>query len=110
MQLWALAISAASGILLVLLLVPVTVSLRRANRYAEIMSSADRFFASLQLVRTYVLAAEQIYGKGRGTEKLEFVKQALAREGIVSGSGGDHDRVRAMIEAAVRELKYFEQD
>lgn len=46
-------------------------------------------------VKTLVFAAEQIYGAGKGSEKLDFVVQQLERQGFTA------DRVE--IEAAVRE-------
>ena len=52
-------------------------------------------------VKTLVFAAEQIYGAGKGSEKLDFVVQQLEKQGFTA------DRIE--IEAAVREhVKAFE--
>ena len=48
------------------------------------------------MVRTLVYAAEQIYGAGRGAEKLDYVIGELRARGF--------DADRAAIEAAVREM------
>ena len=46
-------------------------------------------------VQTLVFAAEQLYGAGNGSKKLEYVKEQLAKKG--------YDVDRAEIEAAVYE-------
>ena len=51
-------------------------------------------------VRTLVFAAEQIFGKGKGTEKLEYVKDRLIEKGF--------DIDVDAIEAAVLELRLEE--
>jgi len=107
---WAQVITAAGVLLSAVMLIPIIFSLKKANRYAAVFSSSDRFFTILQIVRTYVYAAEQLYGNGKGQEKFEYVKKALIDEGIISNDSGENDRVRALIEAAVRELKYLERD
>lgn len=48
------------------------------------------------MVRTLVYAAEQLYGAGHGTEKLDYVIGELRVRGF--------DADRAAIEAAVREM------
>lgn len=45
--------------------------------------------------RTLVFAAEQIYGAGRGPEKLDYVISELKKQGFTAD--------RALVEAAVRE-------
>lgn len=50
-------------------------------------------------MRTLVFAAEQIYGAGRGGEKLQYVKQQLQKQGF--------DVDVNQIEAAVCELALF---
>ena len=46
-------------------------------------------------VRTLVFAAEQIYGAGKGAEKLDYVIAELQKKGYTAD--------RAVVEAAVRE-------
>ena len=46
-------------------------------------------------VRTLVFAAEQIYGAGKGAEKLDYVIAELQKKGFTAD--------RAVVEAAVRE-------
>lgn len=53
------------------------------------------------MARTLVYAAEQIYGAGRGTEKLAYVQQQLAARGYTV----DIDA----IEAAVRQMSDSER-
>ena len=55
----------------------------------------------LAIAKTVVYAAEQLYGAGHGDEKLDY---ALARLGEM-GYKIDSAEVRAVIEAAVKELK-----
>ena len=110
MEYAALIAMAAGGLLAALLLIPLTVAVQKSNRYAENICTTSRFEETLWLVRIYVFAAEQIFGKGKGSEKLAYVKKALAKEGITADDANEHDRVRALIEAAVCELKYLEQD
>jgi len=47
------------------------------------------------VVRTLVFAAEQMYGAGKGAEKLDYVVTELTKRGFTAD--------RAAIEAAVRE-------
>lgn len=105
----ALIVSAASGLVTILFIIPVILAIRSANRIAESIRAENRLADVMLLTRIYVFAAEQIYGKGKGAEKLEYVKKALAQEGVET-DGREQLRMRAMIEAAVRELKYLEQD
>jgi uncharacterized protein YajQ (UPF0234 family) len=55
-------------------------------------------------VKVCVLAAEQIYGAGNGRAKLEYVADLLRDKGIEVDIDDITDEIRAMIEAAVREL------
>ncbi|MGI6202357.1 MAG: phage holin, LLH family [Eubacteriales bacterium] len=110
MQHAALIRVAAAGVITVLLLVSAIIWLRLANRITKAVCSAARFDVTVQLARVYVFAAEQIFGDGKGEQKFEYVKNALAKEGITADDKNDHDRVKALIEAAVRELKYLEQN
>jgi hypothetical protein len=48
--------------------------------------------------------AEQIYGAGKGRNKLEYVAAALRAKGYYVDTDSVTDEIRAMIEAAVREL------
>ncbi len=66
--------------------------------------SAERYNQLQAWVRTFVLAAEQIYGAGKGDEKLRYVADLLRQKGIEVDVDNLTDEVRAMIEAAVREL------
>ena len=50
-------------------------------------------------VKILVSAAEQLYGAGKGSEKLEYVKNELESRGFTFDE--------AVIEAAVRELTKF---
>ncbi len=57
-------------------------------------------------VGIFVSAAEQIFtGSGRGPEKLDYVVKALAAKGITVDLDNISDATRAMIEAAVLQLK-----
>jgi len=66
--------------------------------------SAERYNQLQTWVRTFVLAAEQIYGAGNGRAKLEYVGNMLRAKGIEVDIDDVEDEIRAMIEAAVREL------
>lgn len=66
--------------------------------------TAERYNQMQTWVRTFVLAAEQIYGAGKGDEKLRYVADLLRQKGIEVDVDNLTDEVRAMIEAAVREL------
>lgn len=66
--------------------------------------SAERYNQMQTWVRTFVLAAEQVYGAGNGREKLRYVGEMLRAKGIDVDIDNLEDEVRAMIEAAVREL------
>jgi len=100
MEIIALIAAAASGLITAILFIPAVFTVLAAHRTAR----------TIQLVRTYVFAAEQIYGAGKVTEKLEYVKKALAKQKIKVNESDEHDWVRAQIEAAVKELKYLEQE
>jgi len=64
-------------------------------------TTAEQRRVALQLVKTAVYAAEQLYkGDGRGAEKLQYVEIRLAEVGIKL----DTETIREMIEAAVLEL------
>jgi hypothetical protein len=99
MEIVALITAAASGLITAVLLIPVVAAVLSAHRTAKMIN----------LVRTYVFAAEQIFGAGKGKEKFEYVKKALAKQGIKANESEELDIVRAQIEAAVKELKYLEQ-
>lgn len=100
MEIVALITAAASGLITAVLLIPVAAAVLSAHRTAK----------TINLVRTYVFAAEQIFGAGKGKEKLEYVKKALAKQGIKVNESEELDMVRAQIEAAVKELKYLEKE
>ena len=48
------------------------------------------------VVRTLVFAAEQLYGAGKGEQKLDYVSEQLAKRGFIID--------RAEIEAAVKQM------
>jgi hypothetical protein len=56
-------------------------------------------------VKTGVYAAEQLYNSDQGKEKREYVINFLKDHGYIVDPEKIEDPVRAMIEAAVRELK-----
>lgn len=56
-------------------------------------------------VKTGVYAAEQLYTSDQGKEKREYVINFLKEHGYVVDPDALEDPVRAMIEAAVKELK-----
>lgn len=65
--------------------------------YLKAKLGAQRYQSAVDVARTLVKAAEQIYlGPGRGQEKLEYVKTELQKRGITYDA--------AQIEAAVYEL------
>ena len=79
------------GVVLTSLVVPLIRSKTTAAQQEEING----------WVRVAVAAAEQLYkGQGRGPEKLAYVRDWLAKQGITM----DTDKLESMIEAAVYEL------
>lgn len=64
--------------------------------YIKSKASAQQQAYVSVMVRTAVQAAEQLYGAGLGTAKLDYAQQWLTERGIKYS--------RAEIEAAVREL------
>lgn len=82
------------GLLMTGVLIPWIKTKIDAGRLAKIAKYVDIF----------VLAAEQIYGAGNGRNKLEYVAAALRAKGYYVDTDSITDEVRAMIEAAVREL------
>ena len=56
-------------------------------------------------VRTGVYAAEQLYTSDQGKEKREYVISFLKEHGYIVDPEKIEDPVRAMIEAAVKELR-----
>lgn len=56
--------------------------------------------ALLATVKTLVYAAEQLYGAGKGIEKLAWVETTLQAKGYML----DTDLIKEMIESQVREL------
>lgn len=66
--------------------------------------SAERYNQLQTWIHTFVLAAEQLYGAGNGRAKLEYVGNMLRAKGIEVDIDDVEDEIRAMIEAAVREL------
>ena len=99
-DLTALLIMAASGALTVILIIPFLITALLEHRAARI----------IYMTRMYVFAAEQKFGYGKGAEKLAFVKNALALQGVKINENDEYDSVRAKIEATVRELKYLDRD
>ncbi len=57
-----------------------------------------------------VEAAEQIFGGGRGAEKLEYAKNIVKSYLAAKGITIDLDVITAYIEAAVKEMKLKEQE
>ena len=55
-------------------------------------------------VKTGVYAAEQLYNSDQGKEKRQYVINYLAEHGYIVDPEKIEDPVRAMIEAAVKEL------
>ncbi len=66
--------------------------------------SGDKYKKLQTWIQTFVLAAEQLYGAGNGRAKLEYVGNMLRAKGIEVDIDDVEDEIRAMIEAAVREL------
>lgn len=56
-------------------------------------------------VKTGVYAAEQLYNSDQGKEKRQYVINYLAEHGYIVDPEKIEDPVRAMIEAAVKELR-----
>ena len=67
--------------------------------------SADKLAALSNTITTLVQAAEQLYGTGTGQQKLDYVVSMLAAKGIAVDMDNVADSTRAMIEAAVLQLK-----
>lgn len=57
-----------------------------------------------ETVRVLVKSAEQLFGAGKGEEKLQYVVMALKQAGYAVNIEDVSDKLRAMIEAAVLEL------
>lgn len=55
--------------------------------------------------RKAVEAAEQIFGGGKGAEKLEYAKKIIVKYLAAKGIQLDLDIIEAYIESAVKELK-----
>lgn len=68
--------------------------------YIKKKLSAEKTEELRKWVSVAVKAAEQLYGKGTGTEKKEYVVSFLASKGIIF----DVDEVNAMIESEVYKL------
>lgn len=66
--------------------------------------TAEKYSQIAGWVNIAVLAAEQLYGAGRGDEKLAYVAALLHEKGIEFDPENLKDEIRAMIEAAVRTL------
>lgn len=64
--------------------------------------SETKFDTMMDVVRGLVYAAEQIYGNGKGAQKLEWVKLRL----LARGYDIDTQQVADMIEAAVGEMNF----
>lgn len=65
-------------------------------------TSETKFNGMMDVVRGLVYAAEQIYGNGKGAQKLEWVKLRL----LARGYDIDTQQVADMIEAAVGEMNF----
>ena len=63
-------------------------------------TNIEQQLAMMATVKILVYAAEQLYGAGRGDDKLEYVKQSLKAHGY----NLDMEKVRAVVEAQVKEL------
>lgn len=96
----AQAVMAAGGALTALLLLPVVRAALETHYRTRIENMS----------RIYVYAAEQIYGAGRGKEKLAYVTRALSSRGVKLDEHNEYCIVRSSIEAAVREIKYIEEN
>ena len=56
-------------------------------------------------VRTAVFAAEQLYKSDQGAEKKEYVIKLLAEQGYIINPDEVENKINALIEATVKELK-----
>ena len=83
-------ITAFINIIFIFLLMPLINTARMAEKRERLS----------ELIKILVYAAEQIYGEGRGNEKLDFVIKSLSAQRI-----NNSDVIRAMIEANVFMLK-----
>lgn len=82
------------GLMITTILIPWIKRKITAEKYSQIAAWVD----------VAVLAAEQLYGAGKGDEKLAYVAALLHEKGIEFDPENLKDEIRAMIEAAVRTL------
>jgi hypothetical protein len=86
----------AAGTLAVIIITVVLI------QYIKSKTTTEEQNVLLALVKVAVTAAEQIYtGTGRGAEKKSYVLEWLANLGVTE----DSDKLDAMVESAVYELK-----
>lgn len=68
--------------------------------YIKSKAGVAKWEKAMQAVKVAVLAAEQLYGAGKGEEKLKYAESKLLSQGIKI----DLDVLRDMIEAEVYKL------
>ena len=85
-----------TGIVTALLGLLATVITAYVVPWVKVKIGEERYRMAVTITQTLVSAAEQLYGAGRGPEKLQYVKAELAKRGFNIDT--------AAIEAAVREL------
>lgn len=68
--------------------------------YIKAKAGAAKYEKIMAVVRVSVRAAEQLYGAGKGDEKLKYVEQRLLEQGIKV----DLATIKDMIEAEVYKL------